>query len=56
MTGVSTWIAGVLVAAGAVLCGAAGQTRAGSTSPAQAVLPSGLGDAVDRDSRGVVTA
>jgi hypothetical protein len=49
MTRLSAWIAGVLV----VICGfmyaAVAQTRATDMSQGTGVLPSGLGDAIDRD-------
>jgi hypothetical protein len=49
MTRLSAWIAGVLVVIGAFMCAAVAQTRATEMSQAPSVLPSGLGDAVDRD-------
>ena len=45
----SAWIAGVLVVMCAFVCAAVAQTRATDMSQAPRVLPSGLGDAVDRD-------
>jgi hypothetical protein len=49
MTPLSAWIAGVLVVTGAYTCAALAQTRATEMNQAPGVLPSGLGDAVDRD-------
>jgi hypothetical protein len=49
MTPLSAWMAGVLVVTGAYTCAALVQTRATEMSQAPGVLPSGLGDAVDRD-------
>ena len=45
----SAWIAGVLVVMCAFVCAAVAQTPATDMSQAPRVLPSGLGDAVDRD-------
>ena len=49
MIRLSEWIAGVLVVTCAFMCAAAAQTRARDMSQAPGILPSGLGDAVDRD-------
>jgi len=49
MTRLSAWIAGMLLVTGAFVYAATAQTRATDTSQAAGVLPSGLGDAVDRD-------
>jgi hypothetical protein len=49
MTRLSTWIAGVLVLIFMSMCAAAAQTRVADTSQPRGVLPSGLGDAVDRN-------
>jgi hypothetical protein len=45
----TAWVAGVLMVAGAFICAASAQTRATNMSQAAGVLPSGLGEAVDRD-------
>lgn len=45
----TTWIAGVWMVVCALACPALAQTRATDTSQAAGVLPSGLGDAIDRD-------
>ena len=49
MTRLSAWMAGVLVVICAFMCAAVAQTRATDMSQAPGVLPSGFGDAVDRD-------
>ena len=49
MTRWGAWIAGVLVVMCAFVCAVVAQTRATDMSQAPRVLPSGLGDAVDRD-------
>jgi hypothetical protein len=49
MTRLSAWIAAVLVVPGTFMCAAVAQTRVTGTSQAHGVLPSGLGDVVDRD-------
>ena len=49
MTRASVWIAGVLMVTGAFMCAAAAQTRATDMGHTPNVLPSGLGDSVDRD-------
>jgi hypothetical protein len=49
MTRISGWIAGVVIVAGTLVCAAAVQTRAAATMQVPGVLPSGLGDAIDRD-------
>src|ERR1700752_3675171 len=49
MTRLSGRIAGVLVVIGTLLGAAVAQTRATDMSQAPGILPSGLGDAVDRD-------
>ena len=49
MTRLSAWSAGVLVVICGFMCAAVAQTRSTDMSQAPGVLPSGLGDAVDRD-------
>src|SRR5215203_1233042 len=49
MTRSSACIAGVLVVMCACMCAAVAQTGAADMSEAQGILPSGLGDAIDRD-------
>ena len=49
MNRLSAWIAGMLVVLTAFVCAALAQTRATDADQARDVLPSGLGDAVDRD-------
>ena len=49
MTRMSAWMAGGLVVISALVCSAVAQTPATDRSQAPGVLPSGLGDAVDRD-------
>jgi len=49
MTRMSGWIAGVLMVTGTLVCAAAVQTRPAATAQAPGVLPSGLGEAIDRD-------
>jgi hypothetical protein len=49
MTRFSAWIAGGLVVVWAFVCAAVAQTPAKDMSKAPSVLPSGHGDAVDRD-------
>jgi len=49
MTRSNAWIAGVVVVMGGFTCAAVAQTRAPDMSQAPGILPSGLGDAVDRD-------
>ena len=49
MTRLSAWTAGVLVVMCGFMCAAVAQTRSTDMSQAPGVLPSGLGDDVDRD-------
>lgn len=49
MTRLSRWMGGVLVCIGACTGAGLAQTRATEMSQAPGILPSGLGDAVDRD-------
>src|SRR4030095_13403504 len=49
MTRFSAWRAGGLVVVCAFVCAATAQTRSTDMSQAARVIPSGLGDAVDRD-------
>ena len=49
MTRSSRWIAGVLPAIFVFACAAVAQTGATVMSQAPGILPSGLGDAIDRD-------
>jgi hypothetical protein len=49
MTGLSAWMAGVLVVICAFMGAAVAQTRATDMSQVPSVPPSGFGDAVDRD-------
>ena len=49
MTRLNVWITGVLVAVSGFMCAAIAQTRATEMGQTASVLPSGLGDAIDRD-------
>jgi hypothetical protein len=49
MTRLSAWMAGVLVMICAFMCAAVGQIGATDMSKIPSILPSGFGDAVDRD-------